>query len=145
MLRSIRKARRTAYQAAKDYAANHGSASAQKPKVEEKKGESSSADACDDGPKVEPLGAEPADLFDDVGELIKEADVKKWSTYHYTKKYIALYEKCLLLKNSTGPSRSSIRKLKKSFKGMTKKKQEQKAEKDLQQEAPDSRRGGSQR
>lgn len=145
MLRSIRKAKRTAYQAAKDYASNHGSVSGHKPKVEEKKGESSSADANDDGAKVEPQSAEPVDLVEDVGELIKEADVKKWSTYHYTKRYIALYEKCLFLKNSKGNSRSSIRKLKKSFKGMTKKKHEQKAEKDGQQEAPDSRRGGSQR
>jgi len=54
---------------------------------------------------------------EEAGELIKEAEVKKWATYHYKKKYIALYEKCLFLQNSKG---SSISKLKQSIKEKTK-------------------------
>lgn len=57
--------------------------------------------------------AEAGEQIEDLGELIKEAEVKKWSTYHYKKKYIALYEKCLFLQNSKG---SSIKKLRKSIK-----------------------------
>lgn len=53
--------------------------------------------------KAEPQGSssaaavESTDQIEDLGELIKEAEVKKWATYHYKKKYIALYEKCLFL------------------------------------------------
>lgn len=48
--------------------------------------------------------AELGEQAEDAGELIKEAEVKKWATYHYKKKYIALYEKCLFLQNSKGSS-----------------------------------------